>query len=82
MIGFCKKINKTIISEADCYECRDVDLTCCRYWRESKEVDKIKVIKELVENKLNSFPNGFFTETPLETDLISFIIELKNIIGE
>ena len=37
MIGFCNKLNMTIISEADCYKCKYVDLTCCRYWRESNE---------------------------------------------
>lgn len=37
MIGFCKKVNRNVLSEADCYFCKDVDLTCCRYWRELSE---------------------------------------------
>ena len=41
MIGFCKLINREVLSEADCYFCKDVDLTCCRYWRECKEIDSL-----------------------------------------
>lgn len=82
MIGFCNKLNMTIISEADCHKCKYTDLTCCRYWRESKEVDKIKVVKELIEEKLNSFPDGYTTETIVETDLISFLLDIIKFIRE
>ena len=39
MIGYCKKVNGEVLSEADCVFCKDVDLTCCRYWRECSEMN-------------------------------------------
>ena len=48
MIGFCKKYDKTVISEADCVFCDSVDLTCCRYWREYEEAEPIKNLKNYI----------------------------------
>ena len=41
MIGYCKKPKREVLSEADCVFCKDVDLTCCRYWRDDEESHEI-----------------------------------------
>lgn len=41
MIGYCKKVKREVLSEADCVFCKDVDLTCCRYWRDNDEYPEI-----------------------------------------
>ena len=41
MIGYCKKAKREVLSEADCVFCKDVDLTCCRYWRDDEESHEI-----------------------------------------
>jgi hypothetical protein len=37
MIGYCRKTKREVLSEADCVFCKDIDLTCCRYWRDDEE---------------------------------------------
>jgi len=59
MIGFCKKLETTVISEADCYKCKNVDLTCCRYWRESEELEQDTCDHVIVDARNNLIKEGY-----------------------
>jgi hypothetical protein len=70
MIGYCNKLNSEVISEADCYRCKDVDLTCCRYWRDSFEFRSLQditgecaICKGAIDN-LSANPEAWGVQLP------------------
>ena len=74
MIGFCKKYDKTVISEADCVFCDSVDLTCCRYWREYEEAEPIKNLKNYLDTRIQ-----YYMEKQDSSHFWNTIEELKDL---
>lgn len=57
MIGYCNKVKKVVLSEAECYFCKEIDLTCCRYWRNYDDASNtinglLEKLKAIAEDKI------------------------------
>ena len=63
MIGYCSKRKYEILSESECINCKDVDLTCCRHWHESRDLRGIDAIMyEIITLQRFMTSNIKFTE--------------------
>lgn len=91
MIGYCKNLKQTVLSEAECHNCPQVFLTCCYHWESDEErklkqlnTEMLEVLKDLLEDAkylYNYYPNNFRLSPEeyfkIEIDMIEKVEEMK-----
>jgi predicted RNase H-like HicB family nuclease len=80
MTGYCEKLKKDVLIEAECYFYKEVDLTCCRYWRNRMPLEHEKGLKIIIQKDEDMFiayssPPGIATQAVTIFELLDNIKE-------